>query len=238
MPPPRRSFLAATGAGLSALAVPAIDLSWAAPYDLVLRGGTVFDGSGAPGRVADVAVQGGRIAAVARRIASRGKEEIDARHLAVSPGFIDIHSHADGTLFDDPRVESGIRQGVTTVVVGQDGSSRIPNRNGETSVAALFGRIEALPSAVNVATTVGLGTLRRLVVGFDDRPATPEELGRMTAMVETALATGACGASTGLEYTPGAFAPTDELIALCRPLAARRLPYATHMRNEDDTLLE
>jgi N-acyl-D-amino-acid deacylase len=238
MPPTRRSFLAATGAGLTALAAPALDLSWTAPYDLILRGGTVFDGSGAPGRIADVAVQGGRIAAVARRIASRGKEEIDARHHAVSPGFIDIHSHADGTLFDDPRVESVIRQGVTTVVVGQDGSSRIPNRNGETSVATLFARIEALPSAVNVATMVGLGTLRRLVVGLDDRPATPEELARMTAMVETALATGACGASTGLEYTPGAFAPTDELIALCRPLAAQRLPYATHMRNEDDTLLE
>ena len=238
MSPSRRTFLATASASLSALAAPALHLPWAAPYDLILRGGTVFDGSGAPGRIADVAVQAGKIAAVARRIALRGKVEIDARHLAVAPGFIDIHSHADGTLFDDPRVESVIRQGVTTIVVGQDGSSRIPNRNGETSVATLFERIEALPSAVNVATMVGLGTLRRLVVGLDDRPATPDELTRMTAMVEAALATGACGASTGLEYTPGAFATTDELIALCRPLAARRLPYATHMRNEDDTLLE
>ena len=238
MPPNRRTFLATAGAGLSALAAPALHFPWAAPYDLILRGGTVFDGTGAPGRIADVAVRAGKIAAVTRRLASRGEVEIDARHLAVAPGFIDIHSHADGTLFDDPRVESVIRQGVTTIVVGQDGSSRIPNRNGETSVATLFERIEALPSAVNVATMVGLGTLRRLVVGLDDRPATPDELTRMTAMVETALATGACGASTGLEYTPGAFATTDELIALCRPLAARRLPYATHMRNEDDTLLE
>jgi N-acyl-D-aspartate/D-glutamate deacylase len=237
-PTTRRTFLASTGAGLSALAAPALDLSWTAPYDLIVRGGTVFDGTGAPGRMADVAVRAGKIAAVARRIGSRGKEEIDARHLAVAPGFIDIHSHADGTLFDDPRVESVIRQGVTTVVVGQDGSSRIPDRNGETSVAALFDRIEALPSAVNLATMVGLGTLRRIVVGLDDRPATTDELTRMTSMVEAALASGACGASTGLEYTPGAFAATDELIALSRPLAARRLPYATHMRNEDDTLLE
>src|ERR1043165_6331894 len=234
----RRAFLAASGAGLSAFAAPALDLSWAAPYDLVLRGGTVFDGTGAPGRVADVAVRAGKIAAVARRITSRGAEEIDARHLAVAPGFIDIHSHADGTLFDDPRVESVIRQGVTTVVVGQDGSSRIPDRSGDASVSSLFSRIEALPSAVNVATMVGLGTLRRLVVGLEDRIATPDQLARMTELVERALATGACGASTGLEYTPGAFANQDELIALLRPLAARRLPYATPMRNEDDTLLE
>src|ERR1044071_6342874 len=234
----RRAFLAASGAGLSAFAAPALALSWAAPYDLVLRGGTVFDGTGAPGRVADVAVRAGRIAAVARRIVSRGADEIDARHLAVAPGFIDIHSHADGTLFDDPRVESVIRQGVTTVVVGQDGSSRIPDRSGDASVSSLFSRIEALPSAVNVATMVGLGTLRRLVVGLEDRIATADQLARMTELVEKALDTGACGASTGLEYTPGAFANQDELIALCRPLAARRLPYATHMRNEDDTLLE
>src|ERR1041385_8044539 len=238
MPPNRRTFLATAGAGFSALVAPAFHFPWSAPYDLILRGGTVFDGTGAPGRVADVGVWAGKIATVARRIASRGRVEIDARHLAVAPGFIDIHSHADGTLFDDPRVESVIRQGVTTIVVRQDGSSRIPDLNGQTAVGTLFARIEALPSAVNVATMVGLGTLRRLVVGLDDRPATTDELTRMTAMVETALATGACGASTGLEYTPGAFATTDELIALCRPLAARRLPYATHMRNEDDTLLE
>ena len=238
MSPTRRSFLAATGSGLAALALPPLDLPWVSGYDLILRGGTVFDGRGAPGRVADVAVRAGRIAAVAPRIRSRGTEEIDVRGLAVAPGFIDIHSHADGSLFQDPLVESVIRQGVTTVVVGQDGSSRVPTRRGETSLAPLFRRIEALRSSVNVATMVGLGTVRRIVVGLDDRPATPAELARMRAMVETALRTGACGASTGLEYPPGAFASKAELIALCRPLARRRLPYATHMRNEDDSLLE
>ena len=125
MPITRRSFVTSS---IAALSPPALHLPWAAPYDLILRGGTVFDGTGAPGRIADVAVRAGKIAAVARRIASRGKVEIDARHLAVAPGFIDIHSHADGTLFDDPRVESVIRQGVTTIVVGQDGSSRITRR--------------------------------------------------------------------------------------------------------------
>lgn len=220
------------------MAAPGLRLPWAAPYDLVLRGGMVFDGSGAAGRELDVAVRGGAIAAVGRGLRDRGADEIDVRGLAVAPGFVDIHSHADGTLFDDPRAESVVRQGVTTVVVGQDGSSRVPGREGTTSVTDLYRRVEALPSAVNLATMVGLGGLRRLAVGVDDRPATPEELARMTAMVEAALRNGACGASTGLEYTPGAFATRDELIALCRPLAARKLPYATHMRNEDDTLLE
>ena len=131
-----------------------------------------------------------------------------------------------------------IRQGVTTVVVGQDGGSRVPATDGTTSFSKFFRRVEAMPSAVNVATMVGLGQVRRIVVGEDNRPATKAELAKMTALVEKALASGACGASTGLEYSPGAFATQAELIALCKPLRARRLPYATHMRNEDDALLE
>jgi N-acyl-D-aspartate/D-glutamate deacylase len=95
-----------------------------AQHDLVIRGGSVIDGTGAPAVEMDVAVSGGRIAAVARRVADKGTIEIDARGVAVAPGFIDIHSHGDGSLFSDPREESTIRQGVTTIVVGQDGSSR------------------------------------------------------------------------------------------------------------------
>jgi N-acyl-D-amino-acid deacylase len=233
----RRAFLQAGGAALAGLGAPIILLQ-TRRYDLVVRGGTVFDGTGAPGRRLDVAVRNGRIAAVAPRIPGAAAQEIDARGLAVAPGFIDIHSHADGNILLDPRAESVIRQGVTTVVIGQDGGSRVPNRSGETSVAELLRRFESLPSAVNVATMIGLGTVRRIVVGDADRPATPAELVRMTELVEQGLATGACGASTGLEYPPGAFATTEELVALCRPLAARRLPYATHLRNEDDRLLE
>ncbi|HEV8600790.1 MAG TPA: D-aminoacylase [Gemmatimonadales bacterium] len=230
--PTRRDFV------LAALAAPALRLPSRRAYDLILRGGLVLDGSGAAGKVADLAIGGGVVRAVAARIRDAGSDEIDARGLAVSPGFIDIHSHADGSLFDDPRVESVLRQGVTTIVVGQDGSSRIPSREGATDFQPLFQRIEALPSSVNVASMVGLGTVRRVVVGLDNRPATSSELAKMSELVEAALASGACGASTGLEYTPGAFASKEELAALCRPLAARRLPYATHLRNEDDELLE
>jgi N-acyl-D-amino-acid deacylase len=243
----RRSFVATGAASFAALAgMPSLIIR-RAPYDLVIRGGTVFDGTGAAGIEADVAIAGGRIAAVARRIAERGTEEIDARGMAVAPGFIDIHSHGDGSLAADPRAESLVRQGITTIVVGQDGSSHAPSRPRTAADAAgdsavtfsdLFASIDKLRPAVNVASMVGLGTLRGLVVGDENRPATANELTRMTAMVGDALAQGACGASTGLEYTPGAFASLAELIALSKPLAARRLPYATHMRNEDDRVLE
>ena len=246
----RRSFVASgSAAALTLAGAPGLILR-RAPYALVIRGGTVFDGTGTAGIERDVAVAGGKIVAIARRIAERGTEEIDARGLAVAPGFIDIHSHGDGSLSEDPRAESLVRQGITTIVVGQDGGSRAPSRpqrgaaaagapdDGGRSFTSLFASIDRLRPSVNVASMVGLGTLRGIIVGEDDRPATADELARMTAMVVEALAQGACGASSGLEYTPGAFAPLPELIALCRPLAARRLPYATHMRNEDDRLLE
>jgi N-acyl-D-amino-acid deacylase len=246
----RRSFVLSAGATLAGLAgAPRIVLPHRRRYALVMRGGTVFDGLGKPGIVADVAIDAGRITAIGRALRDAGAVEIDARGLAVAPGFIDIHSHGDGTLWDDPRGESLVRQGITTIVVGQDGSSRAGGGKREAgsgedeqrsfaTFAELWPAIGRLRPSVNVASMVGLGTLRGVVIGNEDRPATPDEVARMTRLVEQALAEGACGASTGLEYTPGAFATRDELIALCKPLASRRLPYATHMRNEDDQLLE
>lgn len=240
----RREFFAESGALAALLAAgvaPAIHLPHRKRYDLIIRRGVVFDGSGRPGFEADLGLTDGRIAALAPTLGGDARRVIDARGLAVAPGFIDIHSHADGTLFRDPHAESVIRQGVTTVVIGQDGSSRAPSRRdgaASRSIGDVLRTIEELPPAVNVATMVGLGTVRHVVVGDDDRPATETELREMAALVDAALAAGACGASSGLEYTPGAFASRQELIALCRPLAARGLPYATHMRNEDDELLE
>ncbi len=233
----RRRFLAGAGGALFAAAGPPALFRRRASHDLVIRGGTVFDGTGTPGVERDVAVSAGRISAVAPRLAGRATEEIDARGLAVSPGFIDIHSHGDGSLDADPRAESLIRQGITTIIAGQDGGSDATGGEDQPFDALLAGYDRLSPS-VNIASMIGLGTVRGAVVGDKDRPATPDELARMGAMVERALAQGACGASSGLEYTPGAFAPLGELIALCRPLAARRLPYATHMRNEDDRVLE
>ncbi|HUF27341.1 MAG TPA: D-aminoacylase [Gemmatimonadaceae bacterium] len=248
--PSRRDFLLSSAAAVLATAcrargalVPGNSIQ-PGRWDVLIRGGHVLDGSGAAGFDADVAILDGRIAAIGE--AARGGSaalEVDARGRVVAPGFIDIHSHADGSLADDPRAESVIRQGVTTIVVGQDGSSRgVARAGGEgpdaPSMARVLDGFDRLSPAVNVASMVGLGSVRRAVIGDADRPATSAELAEMTAIVERALAGGACGASSGLEYIPGAFATRDELIALCRPLASRGLCYATHMRNEDDRLLE
>jgi N-acyl-D-amino-acid deacylase len=233
----RRTFVGSTGAALLAITRRPAVFGNAADHDVIIRGGMVFDGTGAHGVEADVALGGGRIAAIGRKLPGKGTEEIDARGLAVAPGFIDIHSHGDGSLDNDPRAESLIRQGITTIIVGQDGDSAATGAE-DKSFDALFTSIDQLKPSVNLASMIGLGTVRGAVVGDKDRPATPAEVATMTAMVERALSQGACGASSGLEYTPGAFAPLDELIALCKPLASRHLPYATHMRNEDDRLLE
>jgi N-acyl-D-amino-acid deacylase len=216
---------------------PALHPGRAQRPDLIIRGGSILDGSGSGPREGDLVVIGDRITMVGGRAAATGGVEIDARGLVVSPGFIDIHSHADGSVRGDPRSESVIRQGVTTIVAGQDGTSRGSPFTSE-SFAALLSSFDEIPSSVNVASMVGLGSIRSAVVGSSSRTATTGEVQRMAEMVEAALAGGACGASSGLEYTPGAFATSAELSAVCRPLAARGLPYATHMRNEDDRLLD
>lgn len=234
--PSRRRFVATGVAALAGIACAPAVAAARAEYDLVVRGGTVFDGTGAPGVEADVAIANGRIAAVGPRLA-RGREELDARGRAVAPGFVDVHSHGDGSLEADPRVESVIRQGITTMVVGADGGSRFDGSE-RRSFTAWADAYDALRPGPNAAAMIGLGTVRGAVVGQDDRPATADEIARMRALVARALAEGACGASSGLEYTPGAFASAAELSTVCAPLAPLRRPYMTHMRNEDDRLVE
>ncbi len=221
----RRSFLRATAAALAAVPLLA---GRRARTDLLVRGGTVIDGTGRPPFPADVAIAGDRITAVGPDLPRDGAEVLPAEGLIVAPGFVDIHSHGDGTLRQDPQAESVIRQGITTIVVGQDGTSR----------DGLLATVTEVRPAVNVATMVGLGSVRAAVMGDAARAASPAERARMRALVEQALAGGACGGSSGLEYAPGGYATTEELIEVARPLGRRGLPYATHLRNEDDRLLE
>ncbi|MEX2283071.1 MAG: D-aminoacylase [Gemmatimonadota bacterium] len=220
--------------------------SWSAqPYraQRVLRGATIYDGTGSGPISGDVALLDDRIVGIGRNLQVSGAEIIDLRGLALAPGFIDIHSHTDTVLFRNPNAEAKIRQGVTTEIAGQDGSSVGPTREerrfgdfGFKDLAGFFSAIEKNKTAVNLASMVGAGTLRGLVIGNENRPATDTELQQMAALVKEALAQGAIGLSSGLEYSPGGFANRDELVALARALQGTGLPYASHMRNEDDEL--
>jgi N-acyl-D-amino-acid deacylase len=226
---------------------------WDQP-DLVLRRATVFDGTGAPGVEADVAVLEDRIQAVGR-IAERGRLEIDLAGQALSPGFIDIHTHADLPILANPKVENRILQGITLEVGGQCGGSPGPWTEEEAQatreryreqygvdinfrdLGGFFRALERTPPAVNVSCMVGQGTVRGVVVGNENRPATDEEMAHMKALVGEALDQGAVGLSSGLEYTPSGFATREELVELARVLAGTGYPYASHMRNEDDGVL-
>lgn len=252
----RRTFLRHTAQMAGAtLATP---LLFTPPFrraDLVLQGGLVYDGTGAPPVQTNLYLTGDRITALGTDPLPADIPILDVTGLAVAPGFIDIHSHTDISLLVNPRAESKIRQGVTTEVVGQDGSSIGPWTDHDyesrqaiyrerygldidfKDLAGFFDRLRRTPGSVNLASMIGAGTLRAAVVGMKDRPASPSEVAQMVALVDAALEAGACGLSTGLEYLPGTFASAEELIALCAPLKARGLPYASHMRNEDDQLL-
>ncbi len=258
----RKRFLATAGAvgggaviGAAVWPDAPLPVTTGARADLVLRRATVYDGSGGAPFEGDVAVVGDRITAVGR-VAEAGTEEIDLRGLALAPGFVDIHSHADLSLLVNGRAESRIRQGVTLEVVGQDGSSIGPwseEQRAQTDeryrrsygveidfrdVGGFLARIDRERPAVNVASMVGQGTIRGHVVGFRDRPANDNEIRMMRGLVREALEGGAVGLSTGLEYTPGSFASTDELIEVARELHGTGYPYASHMRNEDNRLLQ
>ncbi len=225
-------------------------------FDLLIAGGTVYDGSGGAPVKADVGVFGGAVREIGKIARSRAKAIVDARGLAVSPGFIDVHDHTDTSLLVNPKAESAVRQGVTTVVSGQCGDSPFPLTDEQAAentsrlaksygldaewkdIRGFLGRLERSGMALNYSTFVGQGTIRGAVIGEGDRPPSAEDLEKMKGLVDDAMAGGALGLSSGLEYTPSSFASTEELIELSRVAARTGGVYATHLRDEETAVVE
>lgn len=206
-------------------------------YDLLIRGGDVIDGTGSEPRRADVAITGGRIVQIGDLSRASAAKTIDATGKVVTPGFIDMHSHADWG-FGTPELNvarNNITQGITTVVVGQDGRSAW--KVGEKATDAMrVWREQGLSE--NSILLVGHGSVRREVMGNENRAPTPDELTRMRALVREAMEQGAYGISTGLGYVPGRFSTTDEVVALTREVEPFGGFYISHLRNQGDRLME
>jgi N-acyl-D-amino-acid deacylase len=228
-------------------------------YDLVLSNGRILDGCGNPWFRGDLAVQDGKIAEIAPPGTLRGKQTIDVAGRFVSPGFIDIHTHSDLSMLINRRGESAARQGATTHVIGNCGSSPAPvdeahlaEIRGESGSAPdqpgvswkwrtfneYLNELESGGLGINIAPLVGHGALRIAARGGGEGAATAAELDKMKALLDEAMRAGAFGMSTGLVYPPGCYADTDEIIALAKVLARYDGLYATHVRGERETILE
>jgi len=199
-------------------------------YDLLIAGGQVVDGTGAAPRRADVGIKAGRIVEIGSLAKLYARDVIDASGLVVAPGFIDVHTHADD-LIEHPLAENFVRMGVTTIVAGNCGSSNL-------DVGKALTAIETAGASVNFATLIGHNTVRREVMGTANRFPSIPELNRMKALVWRAMADGAVGFSTGLQYVPGTYAQSSEIIELARVAGNEGGVYASHMRNEGTTLEE
>ena len=228
-------------------------------YDLLIARGRILDGSGNPWFEADIGIQEGKITEIGRLQGEAARERIDLRGLLVSPGFIDIHCHSDAVPFIFPREEGKILQGVTTETIGNCGVSLTPV-SGETKellkkYTAPFGAGCPLPwnwetmggflklleerrSFTNIASLVGHGTIRIAVMGFANRKPRPEEMEAMKRLAAQAMEDGAFGLSSGLIYPPGIFSDAAEMIELCKVVADRGGLYTTHMRNENDGVID
>ena len=205
-------------------------IAGAQDYDMILRGGRIVDGTGNPSFHADVAVKDGKIAAIGR-ITGLALRELDVRKLVVAPGFIDVHTHAE-EIDELPLAENFLRMGVTTLVLGNCGSSTL-------NVGEYFAHLERVTVSPNIATLIGHGTVRsRAMRGSFLRPPTETELEEMKRLVGCAMDEGALGLSTGLIYAPGVFAKTDEIIELAKVAAAADGIYATHQRSEAAKIFE
>lgn len=194
-------------------------------YDLVLRNGRVVDGSGSPWYRADVAIRGDTIVSIATSITEPAERVIDVGGQVIAPGFIDIHTHARSGIFDVPTADNYVRQGVTTLIEGPDGSSPVP-------LKPFLDKLEALPKSVNIGTFIGQGTVRAAVIGNVNRKPDAAELEKMRGLVEQGMKDGAFGLSSGLFYVPGSFTPTDEVVELARVAARFGGIYISHMRDE------
>lgn len=220
-------------------------------FDTILENGTVYDGAGGTGYVADVGILDGEIAGIGKLGDANCKDRYDIGGLALSPGFIDLHTHSDFSLIVNGKAESQVHQGVTTEAVGQCGHSVAPLRHRDDAIRRTLGSgevddsrgwttfgeyldaLEAKPLGVNVAAFVGHGAVHHAVMGDDLRLPEPEEVDRMEALVRQSLEEGAAGFSTGLEYWPGSQSSPETIQPLCRAAAEYNRLYATHVRNRD-----
>jgi len=254
----RRVFLTLAGSGLAACSLTRRDPSRVetpTAFDCVLHGARIYDGSGGPPYAADVGLVGDQVRHVGRIDPGQGRTALNVSGLCLAPGFIDIHTHSDADIFRYPDDESRVFQGITTEVTGNCGGSAAPVAPEERvelerelaedgisqrwhDVASYFQALESRRVATNQVLLVGQGTLRRAVAGLANRPLTQSELRRVEYDLELALEQGAAGLSSGLEYTPGRYTPTDELIALSKVLARHGKLYASHIRNEESGLMD
>lgn len=221
-------------------------------FDTLIRGGTVYDGTGGDARMLDIGIASGKVAAMGDLQAATARHAVDATGLAVTPGFIDLHTHSDFTLVVDGRAQSQVHQGVTTEVIGQCGISCAPlrERGSSSDMSAGFSAdaargkqwrtfgeyldvLEQGTLGVNVAAFVGHGTVHRAVLGDALHAGDVEDIARMKRLVEEALDDGAAGLSSGLEYWPGILSAPEHLVPLCEAAAARGRLYSSHVRNRD-----
>ncbi len=199
--------------------------------DILIKNGRIIDGTGNNWYRADLAIQNGKISAIGKQLPHTAAKTIDANGHFVVPGFIDVHAHIEGGIFDRPTADNYIRDGVTTVVTGNCGNSA-------DDLGKFFEKIDSIKTSINVASLAGHNTIRRLGMGLQDKKPTPEEQNRMDSLMLDAMKDGAVGLSTGLIYLPGMYAGTGEIISLARIASTYGGVYATHMRNEGNKVTE
>jgi N-acyl-D-amino-acid deacylase len=201
------------------------------PFDVLLTGARIVDGTGAMWFRGDIAIQGDTIVKIAPRIEGTARRTINVGGRVASPGFIDIHTHARRGINQVPTADNYTRQGVTTVIEGPDGSSPLP-------LAPFFADLAKLGTSVNIGAFVGQGSVRSAVIGDVNRKATPDEIEKMKTLVDTAMRDGALGISTGLFYVPGTFTPTEEVVELAKVAAKYGGMHESHQRDDASKVLD